>query len=672
MRRVARLGVASVLAIAAILATMAVATTSAVAQQVVYVQGEDIPVTDPSAFGPAGVAADHSSGDVYAAVPFAATVGGSTILRFDATGAPLGDFASNIITVGLAVGPPGTGQASNVFALDAGFLDGAADINTFSPTGTPIGSPFAVDYVPSEPLPTPQIATLASEGSTLIFYPNAVDDVVDMFSPDGTLLTSWNGTDAATTLVDPISVGVDSNLNIYVVDAADGGRVVKISAFTGSASVLPGTTGAVTVAVNPTTGDVFVGQGSGAAFHVTGFDSSGAQIADFGAGDFADGNPFPRRIAVNSDSSRVYVSDSGGTPKRIAVYEEGAPPPVVTTMSASGVRQTTATFAGTVAQSEVAAIDSCRFEYTDDADHQANGFANADEAPCTSEYPSGGASLILATADVSGLDPNTTYHFRLAASNSGGTGEGGDVVFQTLPNAPTVVTAAAGDVQHTRATLGGAVNPNGGPVTSCEIEFGTTTAYGQSRPCAPTPGGGTSAVGVSADVAGLAPGTIYHFRVRAVNGGGATDGANGTFKTPDRPDPCAVDPNSCKPTDQCVVTPASCKPPPVALKASVPGRIAVRAGRALIRVSCKGPAGATCKGTLRLRARIDPPGRRKARTLTIGRARYELPAGTTKVVRVKLSRPARRSLARKGRLRGRITGPVVSDRSVLFRLRPSD
>ena len=70
---------------------------------------------------------------------------------------------------------------------------------------------------------------------------------------------------------------------------------------------------------------------------------------------------------------------------------------------------------------------------------------------------------------------NTTYHFRISATNAGGTSKGSDETFKTLPNAPTVVTKAATSVAQTTATLNATVNPNGGDVSECKFEYGTTT-----------------------------------------------------------------------------------------------------------------------------------------------------------------------------------------------------
>lgn len=651
------------LLVALVLAALAAAGVPALAHAVVYVQDDEYPVANsgPGAFGPAGLAVNQTTGDIYVGLPIFT----DGIERFNSAGASQGTFATGVSGASAAVAPVGSTSEGNVFVFDAGFQDGTPDIHTFSATGTPIGSPFAVDYSAPDPQLLPQIATL----SDVIFYPNPDDDVVNLLDATGGDLGSFVGSGAAA-LVDPTGVGVDSSFNTYVVDTAGGGRVVKFSNFGGISGVMPATTGAVSVAVDQVSGDVFVGMGSGAAFHIVVFDSTGAQIGDFGAGDFGDGNIFQRQIAVESSTGRVFVTDSAPSPpdqaKRVVVYKEGAPPPVVTTMTASDVDRTTAKLLGTVTPG-VGEVADCHFEYTDQADFDANSFANATHAPCTSQYPSSGAALVLATTSVSQLDPDTSYRFRLVASNEDGGAEGAAQAFDTLPNPPTVATGAATDVQQAKATVGGSVNPNGGLVTTCEIEYGTTSDYGRTKPCSSLPGDGTSPTAVGTTLGGLAPDTTYHFRVRAANAGGAGQGSDQTLTTAAKPDPCAVSPASCVPTDQCVVTPAACKPV-TATKATLPATAAVRAGRARIELSCKGSAGATCKGTLRLRARIKRAGK-KARTLTIGTARYELVAGKSTVLRVSLSRAARNRLASKGTLRARASGAGISTRSVMLERR---
>ena len=111
-------------------------------------------------------------------------------------------------------------------------------------------------------------------------------------------------------------------------------------------------------------------------------------------------------------------------------------------------------------------------------------------------------------------------------------------VFGSTP--PGVAAGAAANVTETGATLQGSVDPRGVPVTSCEFEYEKTpirilrseedlttpvTVYGHSVPCKQTAAqisSGTSPVAVSADISGLAPGVLYHFRLVAGNANGAS------------------------------------------------------------------------------------------------------------------------------------------------------
>jgi hypothetical protein len=70
-------------------------------------------------------------------------------------------------------------------------------------------------------------------------------------------------------------------------------------------------------------------------------------------------------------------------------------------------------------------------------------------------------------------------------------------------------------------------------ITECEFEYGTSTGYGSSAPCATLPGSGSSPVAVSALLTtGLIANTEYHFRITATNAAGTAKGEDVTFKTP--------------------------------------------------------------------------------------------------------------------------------------------
>jgi hypothetical protein len=124
-------------------------------------------------------------------------------------------------------------------------------------------------------------------------------------------------------------------------------------------------------------------------------------------------------------------------------------------------------------------------------------------------------------------------YFRVVSKNSKGTFEGPDIFFTTLRvTAPSVETKGSGSVGASSATLYASVNPRGGSVSTCTFEYGTTTGYGSSVPCAALPGSGSSPVVVDASIAsGLTANTEYHYRISATNSSGTSKGADATFKT---------------------------------------------------------------------------------------------------------------------------------------------
>ena len=225
---------------------------------------------------------------------------------------------------------------------------------------------------------------------------------------------------------------------------------------------------------------------------------------------------------------RVTATNAGGTSHGADVVFRTLPDaPTVATGAASSVTRTSACLGASV-NPNGGQVEECVLEYGTSTSYGSS-------AAC-SPSPGSGSSAVLVSGAVSGLSVNTTYHFRVTATNAGGTSHGSDVAFRTLPNAPTVTTGAASSITQTSATLGASVTPNGGQVEDCVLEYGTSTSYSSSIACAPSPGSGSSAVAVSGAVSSLSANTTYHFRVTAINAGGTSHGSDVAFRTlPDAP-----------------------------------------------------------------------------------------------------------------------------------------
>ncbi len=113
---------------------------------------------------------------------------------------------------------------------------------------------------------------------------------------------------------------------------------------------------------------------------------------------------------------------------------------------------------------------------------------------------------------------------------------------------PLVTTGAASAVTQRTATLGATVNPGGGAIGECWVEYGPTTSYGSTAPCLQDPGSDTNPVAVSASAGALAANRAYHYRAFARNPAGAGYGDDATFTTlPDPPTVTTEPPSSVGP-----------------------------------------------------------------------------------------------------------------------------
>jgi hypothetical protein len=131
-------------------------------------------------------------------------------------------------------------------------------------------------------------------------------------------------------------------------------------------------------------------------------------------------------------------------------------------------------------------------------------------------------------ADVMGLLPGTSYEVSLVANNVGETVTAGPQSFATPTIVPQIASVRAVPLV-TEVNFEAQINPGGLP-TTYHFEYGPTASYGSSTVSKSISSGGT-AVPVRTNVAGLAPGTTYHFRLFAENTAGPVEGVDQTFTT---------------------------------------------------------------------------------------------------------------------------------------------
>lgn len=203
-----------------------------------------------------------------------------------------------------------------------------------------------------------------------------------------------------------------------------------------------------------------------------------------------------------------------------------APPPTVTLSEATNVGETAATIDGSVASNGL--TSKWKFEYGESLGY--GSVAGEGEVGSGS-----GATPQAVSVNLASLKPNTLYHYRLVATNPGGTTPSADGTFRTAAGKPPVVGALVFSpltpLTSYEVNLHFTVDPQG-YATTFVIQWGTTTAYGNSDPSGPTSAVfGPQAYFWDAEYE-LSPATTYHVRVVATNQWGTTTGPDFTFTTP--------------------------------------------------------------------------------------------------------------------------------------------
>jgi hypothetical protein len=469
-------------------------------------------------FGPSGlgsgafgdvksVAVDQSSGDVYVFDP-----GKEAIYKFDAAGEPVDFSASgtNAITGVASVG----GGAEQEIAVDGSSGPAGGDIylannnvvEIYSPAGLKLGELTGGEGEEGE-----EACGVAVDPTGAVyvgFYPSTVKKYVPVTNPVG----NDDYTESLLGAQGVCNVAADSAGDLYAATYSGGVRKYEALQFGSLAA-----TGTLvdefgdTLAVDPMSDHVYIDEGS----RVAEYDSSGGLITYSGIGSLSGSEG----VAVKGGGD-LYEADGSG---RVAIFGPLSLVPDVATQSASAVTDGTATLNGSVDPDEVP-VGTCQFEYRTQAESSYGHMVTCASAPGSGDAP------VEVSAALSGLAANTIYHYRLSAANTNGVSRGADETF-TTSGSPAVVDESIEGTAQTTATLGAQIDPDGHD-TDYHFEYGTTTAYGEDVPVPDGEiGSGQVAVPVSAHLAGLEPGTIYHYRVVATNATGTTHGKDETLTT---------------------------------------------------------------------------------------------------------------------------------------------
>jgi hypothetical protein len=307
-------------------------------------------------------------------------------------------------------------------------------------------------------------------------------------------------------------LAVDSSDNLYV----NGSEFTGIRKYDDTGAELEELDGSgVAGAVDVGTGDaLYVVDNSEPVQHLLKYDAAGTLVARFDAS------------TIESELNGIAYAEAGNQldvvdPEAVRIANVPPPGPLVVEAKASpGETPTTASIQGALNPEghEVTYL----VEYGTTTSY---GESTTTQTLTGTEFADEPVS-----PELSGLAPQTTYHFRIVAKTVDGTTLGPDGTVTTL--SPALISEeAVTQVTSTSARLGAIINPLGAE-TTYQFEYGSTTAYGQVIPASDGDAGdGTANVPVSAVVEGLTPGTEYHMRLMAHNSFGDVVGPDVAFVT---------------------------------------------------------------------------------------------------------------------------------------------
>jgi hypothetical protein len=214
-------------------------------------------------------------------------------------------------------------------------------------------------------------------------------------------------------------------------------------------------------------------------------------------------------------------------------FETGASAPVIEKVIAT-VKEAQVTLEASVNPELEPA--SCIFQYGKSETYEH-------ETPC--QTLGEGGKNVPVNATLTGLEPNTTYYYRVLAHNKTGEQHTNGTFTTEVITPIEVETAPATSITPTSARLGGQVNPQGG--ATYYIEYGPPTCSLNGKPgyawwlCATKtteagPLTGNTLQNIAPiQVTGLTPGTTYKYWIVATNKNGTERGEETTFTTPALP-----------------------------------------------------------------------------------------------------------------------------------------
>jgi sugar lactone lactonase YvrE len=331
---------------------------------------------------PYGIAIDQDNGDV-----FVSSAANNRIVKFTTDGA-----------------------ATPTYTADGGFTSpaqgaGAGEVGSFA-------SPLAFD-----------------QDSDRLLVGDTADNDIRRFETDGTpdaYATAFNGADSGTAFTQVKDLAVDDDGDVLVVDGERVERFADDGTHTAALTGTPATPDTVTAV--PGTGEVLVGH-NGFIFEAAIYRYTGdAYVDTYRPGDGSFDGALGGLAVSAGANQRLYAStgpDANGfgvgvtSVQTYDVFQVQAPIVASTSVDPSEIG---AHLSASINPNRVAA--TYQFEYGETA-------AYGKRFPLPPGSIPAGANPVTVARTIGGLEPGTTYHYRVVATNAGGTTDGPDQTFTT-------------------------------------------------------------------------------------------------------------------------------------------------------------------------------------------------------------------------------------------------
>jgi sugar lactone lactonase YvrE len=393
--------------------------------------------------------------------------------------------------------------------------------------GSPPVYSYDPTFAPSPLLTVPKGLAVDPLTHDLLVVDGASNQILRLSATDGSQLSSFS------IPVNPRGIAAGPTGTIYAI-ASNGASVESYSSSGVPQGALPVPAGsnAQAVAVEPQTGDIALVIALTGQIYLEGLNQAGAE-------QFRSRIPSgllsqARGLAWDENSERIYAAVGNG---RVLTFvpttAAGLDAPVVSSSSISSAHVTAEVAPAGV--STTAHIEYCP------ATAACDEYLVSDPGDVNNPWRRGPEHENLSAPgpieDDLPLSANASWRIRVAATSADVNGVLTESVspvvsFDSPLVAPGVTTGAAGSITTDAAELTGTIDSVGSQ-TTFHFEYGLTTAYGLSVPAGGEANAGNSRTprDVSRAVAGLQPGTTYHFRLVAKNAAGESAGVDRTFTT---------------------------------------------------------------------------------------------------------------------------------------------